>query len=84
LSSYDGFNLLTKEVKGRVDEISFDPTVDNIADALGFENVIVNDPKGTFDVFAGVLDLDEVDEFGNLPLIEDEIVGEKGYDTARK
>ena len=84
LSSYDGFNLLTKEVKDRVDEIKFDPTIDPVADTLGFENIQVNDPKGTFDVFAGVLDLAEVDEFGNLPLIEDDIVGAKGYDTARK
>ena len=70
LASYDGFNLLRKEVKDRVDEIKFDPTIDPIANTLGFENIQVNDPKGTFDVFAGVLDLDTVDEFGNLPLID--------------
>lgn len=83
LSSHVGFDLLKKEVKDRVDEIKFDPTIDPIADMLGFEMVKVNDPKGTFDVFSGVLDLEQVDEFGNLPLIEDEIVGEKGYDTER-
>lgn len=84
LSSQDGFNLLTKEVKARVDEIKFDPTINENIAALGFDMFKVNDPKGTFDILAGVLDLDEVDEFGNLPLIEDEIVGEKGYDTVRR
>jgi len=84
LASHDGFKLLEKAVKDRVDEIKFDPTIDPIANTLGFEYMQVDDPSGKFDVLAGVLDLEEVDEFGNLPLIDDEIVGEKGYNTARK
>ena len=83
LSSYDGFKLLKKEVKGRVDEIEFDPTITEDIMGLGFESFQTNDPDGTFDVLSGVTDLDEVDEFGNLPLIEDEIVGEVGYNTTR-
>jgi hypothetical protein len=30
------------------------------------------------------MDLEDVDEFGELPFVEDEIIGEKGYNTSRK
>lgn len=77
------FDLLKKEVKSRTDEIKFDPTLDPILDKLGFTVDKVDDPKGTVDILAGILDLEKIGELDDIPLIEDEIVGELGYNTQR-
>lgn len=83
LASTQGFQLLKKNLEGRTDEAKFDPTKDPILSALGFEVRRVRNPEGKFDILAGVLDLRSIDEFDSIPMIEDEIVGEKGYNTSR-
>ena len=83
LSSYKGFQFLDKYLEGRLDEMKFDPTINPIMDGLGFESCRVKHPEGKFDVLAGVLDLEGVGEFDSLPLVEDEIIGKKGYNTER-
>lgn len=83
LSSYKGFQLIDKYLEGRIEEINFDPTFTPIIEALGFEERKVRTPKGKFDVMGWVLDLEEIGEFEELPLLQDDIVGEKGYDTSR-
>lgn len=84
LASYDGFELLKKAVNERLDQVEFDPTLSPIMKELGFEPQKVVDPKGVIDILGWVLDLEDVDEFGELPFVEDEIIGEKGYNTSRK
>ena len=84
LASYDGFALLQKSIDERLDQVEFDPTLSPIMATLGFEPKKVYDPKGVIDILGWVMDLEDVDEFGELPFVEDEIIGEKGYNTSRK
>lgn len=83
LMSYDGFQLLKKNILDRFEEMDLDPTTTPIAQSLGVSVEEVTHPEDVIDIMGGILDLAEMDEDGKFPLSEDEIIGKKGYSVKR-
>ena len=83
LTTSEGFKLIRSNIEKIVDELELDPTLDGVAEALGFVNTPVTRPDGKITTLKGVLDLEEVGELDELPLLEDEEGPEKGYELKR-
>lgn len=83
LMTYDGFQLLMKNLLDRFEQMDLDPTITPISQALGVSVTEVTHPEDVIDIMAGILDLAEMDEDGKFPLSEDEIIGKKGYSVKR-
>lgn len=83
LTTDEWFKLIRSNIEKIVDELNLDPTLDGVADALWFINTPVTRPDGKITTLKWVLDLEEVDELGELPLLWDEEWPEKGYELKR-
>ena len=83
LTTDEGFKLIRSNIEKIVDELQLDPTVDWLADALGFINTPVTRPDWKITTLKWVLDLEELWELDELPLLGDEEGPEKGYELKR-
>lgn len=83
LTTDEGFKLIRSNIEKIVDELDLDPTLDGVADALWFVNTPVTRPDWKITTLKWVLDLEEIDELGELPLLWDEEGPEKGYELKR-
>lgn len=83
LTTHEGFKLIRSNIEKIVDELELDPTLDGVAEALGFVFTPVTRPDGKITTLKWVLDLEEIGELDELPLLEDEEGPEKGYELKR-
>ena len=83
LTTSEGFKLIRSNIEKIVDELDLDPTLDGVAEALWFVNTPVTRPDWKITSLKGVLDLEEINELDELPLLSDEEWPEKGYELKR-
>lgn len=83
LTTSEGFKLIRSNIEKVVDELNLDPTVDSIVEALGFVETKVTRPDGQITSLKGVLDLENIWELDELPLLADEEGPSKGYELKR-
>lgn len=83
LTTAEGFKLIRSNIEKVVNELDLDPTLDGVAEALGFINTPVTRPDGKITSLKGVLDLEQIGELDEIPLLTDEEGPEKGYKLKR-
>ncbi len=83
LTTVEGFKLIRSNILKVVDEMNIDPTLDGVAEALGFVNTPVDRPDWEITSLKGVLDLESIGELDEIPLLGDEEGPSKGFKTQR-
>lgn len=83
LTTDESFKLIRSNIEKIVSEINLDPTLEWLAEALKFTYTPVTRPDGLITTLKGVLDLEEVDELGELPMLGDEEGPSKWYELKR-
>lgn len=79
----EGLKLIASNVMKVVNEVEIDPTINATMEALGFTDTKVTRPDGIMKSLKGVLDLEEVGELDELPLLQDSEGPSKGYKLKR-
>lgn len=83
LTTVDGFKLIKSNIVKITDELTLDPTLDWVAEALGFIYTNVDRPDGEIISLKGVLDLESIGELDEFPLLADEEGPGKWYKMQR-
>lgn len=83
LTTDEGFKLLRSNIEKIVNEVDLDPTLDSYAEALKFTYTPVTRPDGLMTSLKWVLDLEEIGELDELPLLGEEEWPSKGYKVQR-
>lgn len=83
LTTDESFKLVRSNLLKLVDELDFDPTLDGIAEALGFIDTKVDRHDGEIASLKWVLDLESIDELAEVPLVWNEEWPSKGYKLNR-
>lgn len=83
LTTLDSFKLVKSNIIKVNDELNLDPTLDGVAEALGFVYTNVDRHDGEIISLKGVLDLETIGELDEFPLLEDEEGPAKWYSMTR-